>query len=47
MRICEPVSVMLAVRYGEDIISGELHIPRERWDADAFVTVMEGSKRQS
>lgn len=41
-----PVSVMLAVRHGEHILSGELHIPRERWDVALFMrTVDPGQER--
>jgi hypothetical protein len=44
----EPVSVVLAVRHGEEILSGEIHIPRDRWDARAFVVVVEsGSGKPS
>jgi hypothetical protein len=41
----EPVSVVLAVRHGEQILSGELRIPRERWDLVAFVALMESPER--
>jgi hypothetical protein len=44
----EPVSVVLAVRHGEHILSGELHIPRERWDMALFLrTVDSDSERPS
>jgi hypothetical protein len=38
----ELVSVVLAVRHGQDILSGELRIPRERWDAELFLRVIDG-----
>lgn len=41
-----PVSVVLAVRHGEQILSGEVHIPRERWDFAAFIALMESPERQ-
>jgi hypothetical protein len=41
-----PVSVVVAVRHGEQILSGELHIPRERWDLAAFIALMESPERQ-
>jgi hypothetical protein len=37
----EPVSVVLAVRHGDTILSGELHIPAERWDMRAFLAVVD------
>ena len=40
-----PVSVVLAVRHGEQILSGELRIPRERWHLAAFVALMESPER--
>ena len=41
-----PVSVVLAVRHGEHILSGELHVPRERWGMALFLrTVDTGSQR--
>jgi hypothetical protein len=44
----EPVSVVLAVRHGEHILSGELHVPRERWATAVFLrTVDPGSQRLS
>jgi len=44
----EPVSVMIAVRHGEDILSREVRIPRERWDVRAFLaTVESGGSEQS
>jgi hypothetical protein len=44
----EPVSIMLAVRSGADILSGELRIPRERWDVAAFIALVDcsGSERK-
>jgi TubC N-terminal docking domain len=36
-----PVSVMLAVRHGEHILTGELHIPRQRWDMTLFVRTVD------
>jgi hypothetical protein len=44
--LAESVSVVLAVRHGNTILSGELHIPRERWDMRAFLAVVDcGSER--
>jgi hypothetical protein len=40
------ISVVLAVRHGEQILSGELHIPRERWDFTVFIALMESPERQ-
>jgi hypothetical protein len=37
----EPVSVVLAVRHGDTILSGELHIPVERWNVRAFLAVVD------
>lgn len=37
----EPVSVMLAVRHGDQILSAELHIPRERWDIKEFIATVD------
>jgi len=42
----EPVSVVLAVRCGEQILSGEVLVPRERWDLRAFLAVMEAPELQ-
>jgi len=39
----ESVSVVLAVRHGDHILSGELRVPRERWDMAAFVAVVDPS----
>ena len=36
-----PVSVVLAVRHGEHILSGELHIPRERWRMALFLSTVD------
>jgi len=41
----EPVSVVQALRHGQQILSGELRIPRERWDLAAFVALMESPER--
>jgi hypothetical protein len=42
------VSVVLAVRHGEHILSGEQQIPRERWDMAVFLrTVDPGAHRPS
>ena len=44
----QPVSVVLAVRHGEHILSGELHIPRERWDMAVFLRMVDpGTPRPS
>jgi hypothetical protein len=37
----EPVSVVLAVRHGEHILSGELHIPGELWDMALFLSMVD------
>jgi len=42
----EPVSVVIAVRHGDQILSGEVHIPRERWDLAAFLAVMDSPEGQ-
>jgi TubC N-terminal docking domain len=43
-----PVSIVVAVRHGAHILSGELHVPRERWDTVVFLrTVDAGSARPS
>jgi hypothetical protein len=36
---------MLAVRSGEQIQTGEVSIPRKRWDLAAFLSVIEGSSK--
>jgi hypothetical protein len=41
----EPVSVVLAVRHGEQILSGELHIPRERWDPALFLHTIDPTEK--
>ena len=41
----EPVSVVVAVRHGGQILSGELTVPRERWSLPAFIAFMEGTER--
>lgn len=42
------VSVVLATRHHEYILSGELYIPRERWNMSRFLlTVDRGSERPS
>jgi hypothetical protein len=43
----EPVSVVLAVRTPVGIVSGELRIPRERFDAPLFLRVLETSCKPS
>lgn len=42
----EPISVVLAVRCGEQILSGEVLVPRERWDLKSFLAVMEAPELQ-
>jgi hypothetical protein len=37
----DPVSVVLAVRHREHILSGELHIPRKRWDMALFLRMVD------
>ena len=39
--IQRPVSVVLAVRHGEHILSGELYIRRERFDIALFLQAMD------
>ena len=41
----EPVSVVLAVRHGEQILSGEVHIPREPWSVAAFLAAVDTPER--
>ncbi len=41
-----PVSVVLAVRTAAGIVSGELHIPRKRFDAALFLKTLEESSRR-
>jgi hypothetical protein len=43
----ELVSVVLAVRHQETILSGELHIPAERWDMRAFLAVVDCGSEQT
>jgi hypothetical protein len=40
------VSVVLAVRHGEQILSGELHTPRERWGLAAFIALLDSPERR-
>lgn len=42
----DPISVVLAVRHGEQILSGELHIPRERWDMALFLRTVDNPSEQ-
>ena len=37
----EPVSVLLAVRTAQGVVSGALQIPRERWDPVLFAQTLE------
>jgi hypothetical protein len=39
----QPVTVVLAVRHGEQILSGEVLVPRERWHLAAFIATVEVS----
>lgn len=41
----EPVSVVVAVRHGGEMVSGEVLVPRERWDLAAFVACLEAPER--
>jgi hypothetical protein len=41
----ESVSVVLAVRHGDEILSGEVLLPHERWDLKKFLAVMESPER--
>jgi hypothetical protein len=47
LQVCsgEPVSVVLAIRHGEHILSGELHIPCERWDTEVFLRTIDPGTR--
>jgi hypothetical protein len=37
--------VVLAVRHGEQILSGELHIQRERWDPTLFLRFLRDQEK--
>jgi hypothetical protein len=37
----EPLSVVLAIRYGDQMLSGEVLVPRERWDLGAFIECLD------
>jgi hypothetical protein len=37
----DPVSVVLGVRYGEDIITATMHIPRNSWDMHVFLACVD------
>ena len=39
----DPVSVVLAIRHGAQLLSGEIHIPRERWGVQALIASLETS----
>jgi hypothetical protein len=41
----EPVSVVLGLRHGAEILSAEVLIPRERWDMAAFLALMDAPER--
>jgi hypothetical protein len=41
-----PVSAVLAVRHGDHILSGELLIPRERWDMTLFLRIVDSGQGQ-
>jgi hypothetical protein len=41
----EPVSVVLALRTAAGIVSGELHIPRDRFDPALFLSTLEATAR--
>lgn len=41
-----PVSVVLAVRHGEHILTGELRIPRQRWDLALFLLTVGPSQER-
>lgn len=43
----EPVSVVLAIRAPEGIVVGELSIPRERFNFEAFLACLEKHGRAS
>ena len=43
----EPVSVVLAARHGEHILSGELFIPRERWNMALFVRTLDSDSTRA
>jgi hypothetical protein len=38
--------VMLAVRHGEHILSGELRIPRQRWDMTLFLRTVDPGQKE-
>lgn len=42
----EPVSVVIAVHTAVGIVSGELHVPRERFDAALFFRTLEETLRR-
>jgi hypothetical protein len=41
-----PVSVVLAVRHGEHILTGEMRIPRQRWDLALFLRTIDPSQER-
>jgi hypothetical protein len=41
----EPISVMVAIRHGEQILSGEVLVPRENRNVAAFVALMEAPEQ--
>jgi hypothetical protein len=43
----EPVSVVLAIRLSDRIITGELHIPAGKWDAPLFEAYWKAQERPS
>ena len=41
----EPVSVVLAVRHGEQILTGEVLVPPERWEMFEFLAIVDPPER--
>ena len=41
-----PISVVLAVRHGDQILSGQLHIPRARWSLRLFLASVDSAPNQ-
>lgn len=43
----KPISVMLAVRHGEHVLTGELRIPRQRWDLALFLLTVDPNQERA
>ena len=39
------MSVVVAVRHGDQILRGEVLVPRERWDVTIFVACLDAPER--